>query len=62
MNLALISHPDCLKHEMGAHHPEAPARLYAIQDQLVSSRLNILLRHYDAPLASREQLLRVHDL
>ena len=61
MYLALISHPDCLKHEMGAHHPESPARLHAIQDQLVSSGLDILLRYYDAPLASREQLLRVHD-
>lgn len=61
MNLALISHPDCFKHNMGAHHPEAPARLHAIQDQLVSSGLDILLHHYDAPLASREQLLRVHD-
>lgn len=61
MNLALISHPDCLKHDMGAHHPEAPARLHAIQDQFVSSGLDILLHYYDAPLASREQLLRVHD-
>jgi acetoin utilization deacetylase AcuC-like enzyme len=61
MNVALISHPDCLKHEMGTHHPEAPARLHAIQDQLVSSRLDILLHHYDAPRASLEQLLRVHD-
>jgi len=61
MTLALISHPDCLKHDMGAHHPEAPARLHAIQERLVASGLDILLRHYDAPLASRDQLLRVHD-
>jgi len=27
---ALITHADCLKHEMGAHHPERPERLSAI--------------------------------
>jgi len=61
MTLALISHPDCLKHDMGAHHPEAPARLKAIKDQLVALGLDMLLCHYDAPLASLKQLLRVHD-
>ena len=34
MTLAYISHPDCLRHEMGAHHPESPARLRAIEDRL----------------------------
>ncbi|MGD2119461.1 MAG: histone deacetylase family protein [Chromatiales bacterium] len=61
MNLTLISHPDCLLHSMGPHHPESPARLYAIQDQLVASGLDILLQHVEAPLVTREQLLRVHD-
>ena len=41
-------------------HPESPARLHAISDQLIASGLDIILRHYDAPLASREQLCRVH--
>ncbi len=59
--LAFISHPDCRLHEMGAYHPEQPARLGAIQDRLIASGLNMILRHYDAPLATREQLLRVHD-
>jgi acetoin utilization deacetylase AcuC-like enzyme len=61
MTLALISHPDCLRHEMGGWHPEQPARITAIQDQLVASGLDVVLRHYDAPLASREQLVRVHS-
>jgi len=61
MATAFISHPDCAHHEMGANHPECPARLSAISDQLIASGLDILLRHYEAPLASREQLCRVHD-
>lgn len=61
MRTAYITHTDCLLHEMGPHHPESPARLHAIEDRLVSSHLMQLLRHYDAPLASREQLLRVHS-
>jgi acetoin utilization deacetylase AcuC-like enzyme len=61
MTIALISHPDCEKHEMGAGHPERPQRLGAINDRLIASGLSILLHHYDAPLATRQQLQRVHD-
>ncbi len=46
---------------MGAHHPESPARLGAIQNQLISSGLDYVLLHQDAPRADREQLCRVHD-
>jgi len=62
MTVALISHPDCLLHDMGAHHPESPARLWAISDQLIASRLDSVLRHYQAPAATRAQLERVHDV
>jgi acetoin utilization deacetylase AcuC-like enzyme len=58
---AFISHPLCLKHDMGAHHPECPARLHAIEDQLIASGLYGFLQHHDAPDVTREQLLRVHD-
>jgi len=61
MTIAFISHPDCALHEMGVGHPENPARLTAIEDQLISSGLDVALRRYDAPLATREQLCRVHD-
>lgn len=61
MTVALISHPDCTRHEMGQGHPECPGRLFAIQDLLVGTRLDSVLRHEDAPLATREQLIRVHD-
>jgi len=61
MTISIITHSDCTLHEMGSHHPECPARLSAIHDQLLSSGLDILLQHHDAPLASREQLCRAHD-
>ncbi len=61
MTISIISHSDCVLHEMGDHHPESPLRLSSIQDQLLASGLDIVLRHHDAPLATREQLCRVHD-
>ena len=60
MTVALITHAECALHEMGAHHPESPARLQAIHDQLIASGLEWVMPHYEAPEASREQLLRVH--
>ncbi|MCW8935556.1 MAG: histone deacetylase family protein [Gammaproteobacteria bacterium] len=62
MTISIISHPDCMLHEMGAHHPECPERLSAINDQLLSSGLDFILQHHDAPLATRQQLCRVHDV
>jgi acetoin utilization deacetylase AcuC-like enzyme len=61
MTIAYITHPDCLLHDMGAGHPECPARLRAIDDQLIASGLINYLRHVEAPLATREQLERVHE-
>ena len=60
MSIAYITHPDCRLHDMGAQHPECPARLGAIEDQLVASGLIQFLRHVEAPLAIRAQLERVH--
>ena len=57
---AFITHADCLKHDMGAHHPERPARLTAIEDQLIASGLGQHLSRYEAPFATDEQLSRVH--
>ncbi len=62
MQTAYLTHPACLKHEMSADHPESPARIQAIDDQLIASGLMPYLAHYDAPEATREQLLRVHEL
>ena len=62
MPTAFIHHSDCLRHDMGAHHPECPARLGAVEDQLIASGLIGALDVHDAPLATREQLLRVHTV
>ncbi|MDO8988982.1 MAG: histone deacetylase family protein [Sideroxyarcus sp.] len=61
MQTAYISHPLCLKHDMGPHHPECPARIHAIEDQLIASGLFGYLQHHEAPEVTREQLLRVHE-
>lgn len=60
MSTAFITHPDCLLHIMGDWHPECPARLQAIDDQLIASGLHSYLMHVEAPLASRVHLERVH--
>ena len=60
MHTAYITHSASLKHDMGEHHPECPARVQAIEDQLIASGLLHFLDHHDAPLASRELLARVH--
>ena len=62
MTAAFITHPDCLKHDMGRGHPEQPARLSAIEDQLIASGVGEHLKRYDAPLATDEQLSRVHPI
>jgi acetoin utilization deacetylase AcuC-like enzyme len=60
MSVAFISHPACRLHQMSAGHPEQPARLGAIADQLHGRRLYDFLQHHDAPRATVEQLARVH--
>lgn len=60
MQTIYLTHPLCLKHEMAADHPECPARISAIEDQLIASGLLQFLSHQLAPQATREQLLRVH--
>ena len=61
MHTAYISHPQCHKHNMGHMHPEAPARLGAIEDRLHAAHLFDYLVHQQAPLVHRDHLLRVHD-
>ena len=61
MSTVYFSHPDCLLHEMGEWHPESPARLHAIEDQLIASGLSGLIARRDAPLAAIEDIRRVHS-
>ena len=60
MAIAYISHSDCLRHDMG-HHPERPERLTAINDRLIATGLDMVLRQYDAPLVDRELLNITHE-
>ena len=57
---AYITHADCARHDMGAHHPECPERLGAINDHLLVKGLLDYMVPYDAPLATKEQLSRAH--
>ena len=61
MHTAYITHPECLRHNMGDWHPESPQRLRAIDDRLHAAHLFDYLAHHEAPLVHRSQLLRVHD-
>jgi acetoin utilization deacetylase AcuC-like enzyme len=60
MSIAYLHHSDCLKHHMGAGHPERPSRINAIEDQMKVSHLMDFVSYYEAPLATRQQLARVH--
>ena len=59
MNTLVLSHPDCLAHDMGPGHPERPDRILAIERILEHERFQHLARE-NAPLGAREQILRVH--
>ncbi len=59
--LGFVSHPECLLHDSGNGHPESAERIYAIQNQLIVSQLEYVIYHYEAPLATREQLIGAHD-
>jgi acetoin utilization deacetylase AcuC-like enzyme len=59
MTTLLLTHPACLDHQPGPHHPERPERLAAILAALDDDAFASLARA-EAPLASLEQLTRVH--
>lgn len=61
MPVGVIGHYRCNEHNMGDHHPEAPQRMSAIQDQLIRSGLEYVIKQYDANPIARDQLLLAHD-
>ncbi len=61
MTTLFVTHSDCRLHDMGDHHPECPARLKAVEDQLIASGVMACLERVTAPKAGRDQLERVHD-
>ena len=56
-----FTHRDCWKHEMGAGHPECPARLDAIEDRLLISGLAPVLDRREAPTTPLADLELAHD-
>ena len=61
MPVGIISHQLCAFHDMGEYHPECPARMSAIKNQLISSGLDFAIRQYDARSIEPELLALVHD-
>jgi acetoin utilization deacetylase AcuC-like enzyme len=61
MATVLLTHPDCVLHEMGSGHPESPQRLRSVLAALEASGLARSLDLREAPEATREQLERVHE-
>ena len=59
MSTLLITHPACLGHEPGEHHPESPQRLRAVLAALDGDAFAGLQRQA-APAATAEELTRVH--
>lgn len=60
MMLAIHTHPACLEHLLLPGHPESPERLRAVLAALDDPRYTAVPR-VDAPMATREQLARVHS-
>jgi acetoin utilization deacetylase AcuC-like enzyme len=59
VSVLLLTHPDCLAHDMGEGHPECPDRLRAVLRALEAEEFADLLR--DRPEeATRAHLIRVH--
>lgn len=61
MPLTVFSHPDCALHNPVSDHPECPERLSAIQDQIIRSGLDYVLRYETGTPASKESLYRAHS-
>jgi acetoin utilization deacetylase AcuC-like enzyme len=60
MNTGLITHPDTLLHMMDGSHPESPARISAIREELRLRKLEPKLSIFESPAATDAQLQRVH--
>ena len=59
MTTLFYTHPACLEHDPGRHHPESPARLRAVLDGLAEPEFDRLERR-EAPEAALDDLRRVH--
>jgi len=57
---ALLTHPDCVFHEIAPGHPEQPARMAAVLDALEAQGLFEQLERFEAPQADKSHLLLAH--
>jgi acetoin utilization deacetylase AcuC-like enzyme len=60
MTTLLYTHPACLEHDPGSHHPESPERLEAVLSVIEDPEFALLERRL-APEAALEDLLRAHS-
>ncbi|WMS88453.1 histone deacetylase family protein [Pleionea litopenaei] len=58
--MIIINSDKCRLHEMGEHHPERPARLDAISDQLIASGLEYSLTFLEAEPIDKQLLSLAH--
>lgn len=61
MTVRIFRGRDCVLHDLGPDHPESPDRIYAIDDQLIASGLEMTCEHADATQADKETLCLAHD-
>lgn len=59
MSTMVMFHPACLEHRPGAGHPESPRRLQVVVQALQQPEF-AQLAWREAPMGTRQQLLRVH--
>ncbi|MFZ0106768.1 MAG: histone deacetylase family protein [Thiobacillus sp.] len=59
--IAYLTHPDCLRHDVGPWHPESPRRVQAIDSALRGAPWFDQLLSLLPPYATNEQLLRAHS-
>jgi acetoin utilization deacetylase AcuC-like enzyme len=61
MTVTIVGSPKCNLHNMGDEHPEQPARLHKINDQVISSGLEYVVHFADAKRVQLSALERAHD-
>lgn len=61
MTTLFLTHTDCIDHQTGEGHPEAPARLLAVIAALEEPAFKGLLRQA-APLGDKKAIARVHGM
>jgi acetoin utilization deacetylase AcuC-like enzyme len=59
MTTLLYTHPACLEHDPGSHHPESPHRLRAVLAALAQPEFARLERR-EAPRGGLDEVMRVH--